>query len=300
MHMRGTPQTMMNHPRYDDVTTEVRHFLEERLHAAALAGIPPQRVVLDPGISFGKKTQHNLELLARLGELQSLGRPVLLGASRKGFIGKVVGREDSAARLAGSLAIVCHAVALGTAQIVRVHDVRETARCRGVVVGHSREGKGGQPVTSRLAQIYESIGVRDLIEIAILAFVIYLILRFLRKTRSSGMVRGLGVVIITLFLLAQAAIAVFDLTVLGKILDYVHTSILIGLVVIFQPELRRGLVVLGRYQLMRYFGHERHHPIADRLAGASEAMSRDCIGASDRHRARGAVGPLHRDGRTIG
>jgi len=123
------------------------------------------------------------------------------------------------------------------------------------------------------------MGVRDLVEIAILAIAIYMILRFLRKTRGSGMVRGLGVVIISLFLVAQAAIAVFDLTVLGKILDYMHTTVLVGVLVIFQPELRRGLVVLGRYQIMRYLGRERHHPIADKLAGASEAMSRDHIGA---------------------
>jgi diadenylate cyclase len=134
-------------------------------------------------------------------------------------------------------------------------------------------------VKDRLAQIYESMGARDLIEIAILAAAIYVILRFLRKSRGSGMVRGLGVVIIALFLLAQAAIAIFDLTVLGKVLDYLHTSVLVGLVVIFQPELRRGLVVLGRYQVMRYLGRERHHPVADKLADASEAMSRDRVGA---------------------
>jgi diadenylate cyclase len=134
-------------------------------------------------------------------------------------------------------------------------------------------------VRDRLAQIYESIGTRDLIEIAILAGAIYLSLRFLRKSRGSGMVRGLGLIIIGLFLLAQAAIAIFDLTVLGKVLDYMHTTVLIGLLVIFQPELRRGLVVLGRYQVMRYLGRERNDPVADKLADASEAMSRDHIGA---------------------
>jgi diadenylate cyclase len=134
-------------------------------------------------------------------------------------------------------------------------------------------------VRDRLAQIYESMGARDLVEIAILAAAIYLGLRFLRKSRGSGMVRGLGVVIIGLFLLAQAAIVLFDLTVLGKLLDYLHTTVLVGLLVIFQPELRRGLTVLGRYQVMRYLGRERHDPIADKLADASEAMSRERIGA---------------------
>ena len=125
MHMRGTPQTMQIDPRYDDVAAEVRGFLEERLHAAAAAGIEGGRVVLDPGIGFGKTTEHNLELLARLGELRALGRPVLLGVSRKGFIGKLLGRGIQE-RLAGSLAAACHAVMTGSAQIIRAHDVRET------------------------------------------------------------------------------------------------------------------------------------------------------------------------------
>ena len=125
MHMQGTPQTMQIAPRYDDVAAEVVRFLEERLHAAADAGIEAGRVVLDPGIGFGKTADHNLELLARLGELRALGRPVLLGVSRKGFFGKLLGRGVEE-RLIASLAAACHAVTLGTAQILRVHDVRET------------------------------------------------------------------------------------------------------------------------------------------------------------------------------
>jgi dihydropteroate synthase len=125
MHMRGTPQTMQIDPRYDDVVSEVCRFLQERLHAAAAAGIDTGRVVLDPGIGFGKTSQHNLELLARLAEVRALGRPVLLGVSRKGFMGKLLDR-GVVERLAASLAAVCHAVVRGAAQIVRVHDVRET------------------------------------------------------------------------------------------------------------------------------------------------------------------------------
>jgi dihydropteroate synthase len=125
MHMRGTPQTMQLDPRYDDVTAEVERFLEARLHAAAAAGIEAGRVVLDPGIGFGKTSAHNLELLARLGELRALGRPVLLGVSRKGFFGKVLGRGVEE-RLTASLAAACHAVSLGAAQVIRAHDVRET------------------------------------------------------------------------------------------------------------------------------------------------------------------------------
>jgi dihydropteroate synthase len=125
MHMQGTPQTMQIDPRYGDVAAEVRQFLEERLHAALAAGIAAGQVALDPGIGFGKTAEHNLQLLARLGDLRALGRPVLLGVSRKGFMGRLL-RRDVGDRLAASLAAACHAVTCGTAQIVRVHDVRET------------------------------------------------------------------------------------------------------------------------------------------------------------------------------
>src|SRR5437588_2501024 len=92
------------------------------------------------------------------------------------------------------------------------------------------------------------------------------------------MVRGLGLVVVGLFLIAQVVIASFDLTELGKVLDYLLTSVLVGLVVIFQPELRRGLIVLGRYRMVRYFVRDQD-PIADKLADAAEALARECIGA---------------------
>lgn len=125
MHMQGMPQTMQIAPHYDDVVTEVVGYLEARLHATAAAGIEAGRVAIDPGIGFGKTVDHNLQLLHRLGEFQRLGRPLCLGVSRKGFLGKLLGRP-AAERLAGSLAVVCQAVTRGGAQIVRVHDVRET------------------------------------------------------------------------------------------------------------------------------------------------------------------------------
>lgn len=131
----------------------------------------------------------------------------------------------------------------------------------------------------RLAQLYESVGTRDGVEIVILAVTIYLILRLLGKTRGAGIVRGLGLVVVGLFLVAQVIIASFDLTVLGRVLDYLLTSVLLGLLVIFQPELRRGLMVLGRYRILRYFVQTPQHPIADRLADAAESMSRENIGA---------------------
>jgi diadenylate cyclase len=131
----------------------------------------------------------------------------------------------------------------------------------------------------RLVQLYESFGTRDAVEIGILAVAIYLVLRFLGKTRGAGLVRGLGLIVLGLFLLAQVVIASFDLTVLGRVLDYLLTTTLVGLLVIFQPELRRGLMVLGRYSILRYLVHDREETVADRLADAAEVMSRECIGA---------------------
>ncbi len=134
-------------------------------------------------------------------------------------------------------------------------------------------------MTDRLAQLYESVSARDLVEIAILAVAIFAVLRFLGKTRGAGMVRGLGLVVVGLFLVAQVVIARFDLTVLGRVLDYLLTTVLLGLLVIFQPELRRGLMLLGRYRGLRWFVHRDHYPIADKLADAAEALARDCVGA---------------------
>jgi diadenylate cyclase len=133
-------------------------------------------------------------------------------------------------------------------------------------------------LAERVAQLYELVGPRDLVEIAILAVFIYGFLRFLGKTRGSAVVRGLGLVIVGLFLLAQVVIASFDLTELSKVLDYLLTTVMLALVVIFQPELRRGLVVLGRYRMMRYIVGSSA-PLADRLADAAEALSREGVGA---------------------
>jgi dihydropteroate synthase len=125
MHMRGTPKTMQHAPQYTDVVPELMDFFKERLARVAAAGIPVERIVLDPGIGFGKTGRHNLEILARLEEFQKLGRPVCLGVSRKGIIGKVLDRPVEQ-RLTGSLAAVLFAQAHNAVQIVRVHDVQAT------------------------------------------------------------------------------------------------------------------------------------------------------------------------------
>ena len=125
MHMLGEPRTMQDAPRYDDVVAEVASFLEERLAAAVAAGIQEERVCLDPGLGFGKTVKHNLELLARMDELVAIGRPVLVGASRKRFLGRILGdREAVTGTVAAGVAINVLAYERG-ASLFRVHDVRE-------------------------------------------------------------------------------------------------------------------------------------------------------------------------------
>jgi len=127
MHMRGTPRTMQDDPRYDDVAREVAGFLCERRDRAREAGVPFERIALDPGIGFGKTLRHNLELLGRIDELAAFGSPVLVGASRKSFLGKMAGTDDPEARLPGSLAAVL-AARTGGALLFRVHDVAATRK----------------------------------------------------------------------------------------------------------------------------------------------------------------------------
>ncbi|MGB7686685.1 MAG: dihydropteroate synthase, partial [Solirubrobacterales bacterium] len=126
MHMRGDPRTMQDDPAYDDVVAEVGAFLTERLEAAVAAGIEEERIWLDPGIGFGKTLAHNLELLRRLPELAGLGRPLVVGTSRKGFIGGIDGSE-ARERLGGTIASSLLAAAAG-AEVLRVHDVAEMAQ----------------------------------------------------------------------------------------------------------------------------------------------------------------------------
>ncbi|OYU40723.1 MAG: dihydropteroate synthase [Pseudorhodobacter sp. PARRP1] len=125
MHSIATPQTMQNDPHYDDVLLDVYDALAARLAEAEAAGIPRAKLAVDPGIGFGKTLQHNLILLARLSLFHNLGVPVLLGASRKRFIGTISAESDAQKRLPGSLAVALAGVAQGM-QMIRVHDVAET------------------------------------------------------------------------------------------------------------------------------------------------------------------------------
>jgi dihydropteroate synthase len=123
MHMQGSPRTMQDDPRYDDVVDDVRAFLAERIEVAVAAGVAERDIWIDPGIGFGKTVEHNLELLGRLEELRELGRPIVIGTSRKRFLGSLTGREVDD-RLGGSVASNVLALAAG-ADVFRVHDVAE-------------------------------------------------------------------------------------------------------------------------------------------------------------------------------
>lgn len=127
MHMRGEPRSMQRDTAYADVVAEVHEFLAARARAAVAAGVAPGKVLLDPGIGFGKDVEGNLRLLAALPDLAALGHPVVVGASRKSFIGLIAGEDDPGFRLAGSLAAIAGTAGLARA-VVRVHDVRATVQ----------------------------------------------------------------------------------------------------------------------------------------------------------------------------
>ena len=141
MHMQGRPRTMQEQPTYDDVVAEVAAFLAERVRACVAAGLDEDRIVVDPGFGFGKAPRHNIELLANLRQLRSVGRPILVGLSRKSTLGELTGR-DVGERMPASIAAAAMAVVEG-AQIVRVHDVRETVDALRVVTAVMAKGRDG-------------------------------------------------------------------------------------------------------------------------------------------------------------
>jgi dihydropteroate synthase len=141
MHMQGSPETMQANPRYDDLVGDIQEFLRRRLRRALDAGIDAAQIAIDPGIGFGKTAEHNLELVARLNEFTELGAPLLLGVSRKSFIGKVLDLPVEE-RLEGSLAAAAIGVMKG-ARVIRAHDVAATARVIRLVCAiqcHERRG----------------------------------------------------------------------------------------------------------------------------------------------------------------
>lgn len=124
MHMLGEPRTMQAEPRYRDVVGDISAFLSDRISAAEEGGIDPRKIMVDPGIGFGKTLEHNVEIIARLRELKALGKPIVIGISRKSFIGRLTDRPAEE-RIGGSVAAAVLAVMNG-ADIVRAHDVRDT------------------------------------------------------------------------------------------------------------------------------------------------------------------------------
>ena len=140
MHAQGDPATMQNDPHYENVLLDVYDFLAQRVEALIAQGVSKDRIIVDPGIGFGKTLEHNLTLLARLSLFHSLGVPLLLGASRKRFIGTISGEDVAARRMPGSLAVALAALKHGT-QIVRVHDVPESVQAialwRAAMAGHA-------------------------------------------------------------------------------------------------------------------------------------------------------------------
>jgi dihydropteroate synthase len=142
MHMQGSPRTMQEAPAYGDVVEDVKGFLAERIDFATDAGIAEDRIWVDPGIGFGKTVDHNLELLRRLGEMRDLGRPILIGTSRKSFIGRLTGR-DVDERLGGTIASNVLALRAG-ADVLRVHDVaqvREAVRVAEAILENGSEAQ---------------------------------------------------------------------------------------------------------------------------------------------------------------
>lgn len=139
MHMKGEPKTMQVAPTYEDVVAEVHEFLRERIEAAEFAGIQKERIAIDPGIGFGKELEHNLELIRRVDALLDLGRPVLVGPSRKRFIGTLLDLPEDE-RVEGTAAAVAWIVSRG-AHAVRVHDVKEIVRVVRVIDAIARAGR---------------------------------------------------------------------------------------------------------------------------------------------------------------
>ena len=143
MHIQGTPETMQVDPRYDDVVAEVIERLAGSMNRAVAAGVARERIWIDPGIGFGKTVGHNLFLLRHLAELRVLGAPVLVGTSRKRFIGALAGGRPPEERLSGTLASIASVGVLHGADVVRVHDVQEAKDALAVADAIARAREGG-------------------------------------------------------------------------------------------------------------------------------------------------------------
>ncbi|MDI6828489.1 MAG: dihydropteroate synthase, partial [Armatimonadota bacterium] len=143
MHMRGSPQTMQDNPVYEDLISEIMDFLRQRVDQTVEAGLKEEYIIIDPGIGFGKTAEHNLEIIRRLGDFRSLGFPILIGPSRKSFIGKILGDILPTERMEGTAASVAISIANG-ANIIRVHDVKQMVKVARMADAISRLTLGTQ------------------------------------------------------------------------------------------------------------------------------------------------------------
>jgi diadenylate cyclase len=276
--MRGDPKTMQEAPSYADCPSEVFAFLLEAAARAEAAGIGRDRIILDPGIGFGKRLGDNLALLGRLGELSSAGYPVLVGLSRKAFVGAITGKPAEG-RLAGSLGAACAAY-LGGARIFRVHDPAETADALALLAaalagGRPPGGGGGGRPSMNVGSIglFFTSYVRPALDVLLLAYILYKTYEVLVRTQAIQLVKG------ALVLAAVYGVALFlQLTTVAWILNILAPGLVIALAIVFQPELRKIVMRLGQGSFLRGAGRPRVTQI-EAVLNAAEMLSTQRRGA---------------------
>ena len=283
MHMQGTPRDMQQDPRYGDVVRDVVGFLRERVDACQRAGIDAGRLWIDPGIGFGKTLDHNLELIRRLGELKALGLPVLVGVSRKSFIGRVNARLGSPRALRGR--------PRGQGAVGRNGRRPERLRPgRGRLPAGARRGGDGRSRARRLRPARAARGGRKRVamsypilgwalQILILTTGIYIFLRFLRTTRGGGLIRGLVVALLFGAVGIWGLSKLLGLSELEHIVQSVTGFVVVIFAILFQPELRRGIAQLGEHPLLGRLLDQRRPETVSEVAQAVVNLAKKRRGA---------------------
>ena len=253
---------------------EVGEFFRQQYARALECGIDPMAIAFDPGIGFGKTLEHNLELLRNLPRLRVEDRPLVVGVSRKSFLGKVIGSAEYRDRIAPTIALTALLRERG-ADVLRVHDVKANANALRVT----------EALLESSRMIDETIqawldGWRGLVEIILLSVGIYYGYLYFKGTRGAKVLTGLAIVFLTLTLISQ----LLNLTVIGWIIRSFSVFLAVALVVIFQPELRRGLAELGGHPIFSLTSEKREtvHDIVEAITqlankqfGALIAIERD-------------------------
>ncbi len=273
MHMQGTPQTMQVDPHYDDVVGEVADFFRQQYARALECGIDPMAIAFDPGIGFGKTLEHNLKLLANLPRLRVHDRPLVVGVSRKSSLGKMIGSAEMSDRLAPTIAFTALLRERG-ADVLRVHDVKENVAALRVTEAFSKprhDPANHSALDREMAQSFRdhSAQCRDLLRLPLLS----------RDARRQGADRTGD-----RFPDPDADLQLLNLVVIGWIIRSFSVFLAVALVVIFQPELRRGLAELGGHPIFSLTSEKREtvHDIAEAVTqlankqfGALIAIERD-------------------------